>query len=63
MARLEVALGELCDHKSGDSARKMLGLDEAADSGRGIGLNSFAFALSNRGDDNGDAGRLAVYCA
>lgn len=36
------------------------GLDEAAERGRGMGLNSDAFALRIRGEEIGDAGRLAV---
>lgn len=36
------------------------GVHEAAERGRGIGLNSDAFAFNRRGDERGDAGRLAV---
>jgi hypothetical protein len=52
----------LWDHMSGDgvSARKPAGFDEAAERGRGMGLNSVAFAFKRRGEDNGEAGRLAV---
>ena len=39
------------------------GLDEAADNGRGMGLNSEALALRSRGDDRGEAGRLTANCA
>jgi hypothetical protein len=66
MARFEVALGELCAQRSGEGVsvrRYEPGTDEAAESGRWIGLNSDAFALSKRGDERGEAGRLAVYCA
>ena len=64
MARFEVALGELCAQRSGEGVsvrRYEPGTDEAAESGRCIGLNSDAFALSKRGDESGEAGRLAVY--
>lgn len=37
------------------------GLKAAADIGLGMGLNSDAFALSRRGEERGDAGKLAVY--
>jgi hypothetical protein len=63
MAKLELALVEPGAHKSGDgvSARnwdKDDGLDEAAESGRVMGLNSDALAFKCRGEDRGDAGRL-----
>ena len=66
MARLDVALGELSElwaQRSGDSERlkKPPGVVDAADRGLGIGLNSEALALSMRGEEIGDAGRLAVY--
>lgn len=63
IARLEVALSWLWDHKSGVSAlypERVAGLDEAADWGRGTGLNSVAFALKSRGEEIGDDGRLEV---
>jgi hypothetical protein len=66
IARLDVARGELWAQRSGDgvSARKRApGLDDAAERGRGMGLNSEAFAFRSRGDEMGEAGRLAVYCA
>ena len=66
MARLDVARGELWAHKSGDgvSARRRDPVwVAAADIGRGIGLNSLAFAFSRRGEDKGDAGSEAVNCA
>lgn len=58
----------LCAHRSGDgvcarSADSELVNDAARASGRGIGLNSCAFAFSNRGDESGDGGRLAANCA
>lgn len=51
--------------RSGDGvsprrAARELGLEEAAESGRGMGLNSDALALSSRGDDIGDDGRLTA---
>ena len=65
IAKLEVALGELWAHKSGDgvSALRLViqpGLDDADESGRGMGLNSEAFAFKRRGDERGDEGRLAA---
>lgn len=66
MARFEVARGELCAHISGDgvSARRSEpGWEEAEESGRGMGLNSDAFAFSEREVSNGEAGKLAVHCA
>ena len=68
MAKLDGARGELFAHRSGDgvSALKLArepGFEEAEDKGRGIGLNSCAFAFSRRGDDKGEAGRLAANCA
>ena len=36
------------------------GLEEAAESGRGMGLNSEALALRRRGDDMGDEGKLTA---
>jgi hypothetical protein len=63
MARFDGSRGELCAQRSGDgvSARKRApGLDDAADSGRGMGLNSDAFAFKSLGDEIGEAGRLAV---
>lgn len=52
-------------HISGDgvSARRAAsepGLDEAAERGLGMGLNSEAFALSSRGEDIGEDGRLTA---
>ena len=38
-------------------------MDNAAERGRGMGLNCEAFAFSSRGDEIGEAGRLAVYWA
>ena len=64
MAKLELALVEPPGaHKSGDgvSARnwdKDDGLEEAAESGRVMGLNSDALAFRCLGEDKGDAGRL-----
>jgi hypothetical protein len=65
IARLEVALRGLWAHRSGDGvsalrADRELGLEDAAERGRGIGLNSDALAFRRRGEDNGEAGRLAV---
>lgn len=62
MARFDVALRELSAQRSGDgeSARNRDPGDDAADKGRGMGLNSWAFALRSLGEDNGEAGRLAV---
>jgi len=65
IARLEVALSWLWDHKSGDGVsvrypERVEGLDEAADRGRGTGLNSVAFALKSLGEVIGDDGRLEV---
>jgi hypothetical protein len=37
------------------------GFEDAAERGRGMGLNSVAFALSSLGEDKGNQGRLAVY--
>jgi len=63
MARLELALVEPGAHKSGEgvSARncdKDDGFEEAAESGRVMGLNSDALAFKCLGEDKGDAGRL-----
>lgn len=61
-----MALSGLLDHRSGDGVSvlpypdNVAGLEEAADSGRGMGLNSVALALSSLGEEIGDAGRLAV---
>ena len=64
MARLEVARGELWDHKSGEGVserRREVGVvDAAADKGLGMGLNSLALALNRRGEEMGEAGREAV---
>ena len=51
------------DGVSARSVAREPGLEEAADSGRGIGLNSCALAFRIRGEDNGEAGRLVVNCA
>lgn len=63
IANLDVGLWGLCAHRSGEgvSARNpgnVPGLDDAAERGRCIGLNSEAFAFKIRGEDMGDAGRL-----
>lgn len=63
MAKLELALVEAGAHKSGEgvSARnwdKDDGLEEAAERGRVMGLNSDALAFKCLGEDNGEAGRL-----
>ena len=63
MARLELALVEAGAHKSGEgvSARnwdKDEGLEEAAESGRVMGLNSDALAFRCLGEVKGEAGRL-----
>ena len=42
------------------SAAREPGLDEAADNGLGIGLNSEALALSSRGEERGEDGRLTA---
>ena len=64
MASLEVGRdGGAQRSGEGVSPRKAAnepGLEEAAESGRGIGLNSEALALSKRGDDMGDDGRLTA---
>ena len=57
-----------CAHRSGDGVSARLpdkcvyapGFDEAAESGRGAGLNSDAFAFRRRGDDRVKAGRLVA---
>lgn len=57
-----------CAHKSGDGVswrrpRKLPdvpGMVEAAESGRGAGLNSAAFAFSSRGEERGLAGKLVA---
>jgi hypothetical protein len=64
IARFELVRVVLCAHKSGDgvSARRALkdvGLDDAADNGRGMGLNSEALAFNSRGEESGEAGKLA----
>ncbi len=54
---------EPCAHRSGlgVSARRPTdeydGFDAAAESGRGVGRNSCAFALRSRGELSGDAGK------
>ena len=63
MARLELALVEAGAHKSGEgvSARSWDrddGLEEAAERGRVMGLNSDALAFKCLGEDKGEAGRL-----
>jgi hypothetical protein len=63
MAKLEVARGELCAHKSGDGVSALMlakepGLEDAEERGRGIGLNSEALAFRRRGEDRGDDGKL-----
>jgi hypothetical protein len=63
MAKLEVARGELCAHKSGDGVSALIlakepGLEDAEERGRGIGLNSEALAFRRRGEDKGEDGRL-----
>src|ERR1700722_1296878 len=65
IARLELALRELCAQRPGDGGpdlkvNKGAGFEEAAESGRWIGLNSDAFAFRRRGEDKGEDGRLAV---
>jgi len=62
MARLEVARRGLWAQRSGEgvSVRSAPGLEDAAERGRGIGLNSEALAFKRRGDDMGEEGRLAV---
>lgn len=65
IASFEVGREGLWAHMSGDgvSARREAsdpGFDEAAESGRGMGLNSWALAFRIRGEDKGEAGRLAV---
>ena len=66
MARFDVALEVPCAQRSGDGVSplrldpRVPGLDEAAESGRGWGLNSWALALSSRGEERGDAGRLVA---
>jgi hypothetical protein len=52
MAKLELALNELGAQRSGDGVSalrlaKEAGLEEAAERGRGIGLNSEAFAFNS----------------
>lgn len=64
MANLDVGR-EGGAHKSGEgvsarSAASDPGLEEAAERGRGMGLNSDALALSSRGDDMGEDGRLTA---
>ena len=39
------------------------GLEEDDDKGHRMGLNSCAFAFNRRGDDKGEASRLAANCA
>ena len=56
---------EVWAHMSGEgvsprSCESEPGLDDAADSGRMMGLNSCALAFKMRGEDKGDAGRLAA---
>jgi len=63
IARLEVARGELCAHRSGDGVSALIlarepGLEDAEERGRGIGLNSEALAFKRRGEDKGDDGKL-----
>lgn len=63
MARFELALVEAGAHRSGEgvSARncdKDDGLEEAAESGRAMGLNSDALAFRCLGEVKGEAGRL-----
>jgi len=63
MAKLELALVEPGAHKSGEgvSARnwdKDDGLEEGAESGRVMGLNSDALVFECLGEGNGEAGRL-----
>lgn len=65
MASLDVGLCGLCAHISGEGVSPLradseAGLEEAAESGLWMGLNSLALALSRRGEESGDAGRLAV---
>ena len=64
MASLEVGR-EGGAHRSGEGvsprkAAKEPGLEEAAERGRGIGLNSEALALRSRGDSMGEDGRLTA---
>lgn len=50
------------DGVSARSCESDAGCDDAAESGRGMGLNSFAFAFRERGEPIGDAGRLETNC-
>ena len=66
MASLEVGLSVLWAHKSGDGVSALrpgmdAGLEDAAERGRGMGLNSEALAFKRRGDEIGEAGRLVAY--
>src|SRR3712207_31430 len=65
IARLDVGLCALSVQGSGEGVSALApireaGFDAAADSGRGIGLNSLALAFSRRGEESGEAGRLAA---
>ncbi len=65
IARLELVLSELVAQRSGDGVspripEKEAGLDDAAERGRGIGLNSVAFAFRSCGEESGEDGKLAV---
>ena len=56
---------EVWAHMSGEgvsarSCESEPGFEDAADSGRMMGLNSCALAFKMRGEDSGDAGRLAA---
>jgi hypothetical protein len=65
IARFDVTREVPWAQRSGEgvSAREpinVLGLDDAADNGRGWGRNSEALALRRRGEERGDAGRLVA---
>jgi hypothetical protein len=67
MARFDVAFELPCAQRSGDgvsalSAVNVLGFDEAAESGRGCGRKSDAFALKARWEPIGDDGKLFANC-
>ena len=64
MARLEEGRGELWDQRSGEGVSALSsepGCEEAEESGRWMGLNSEALALSEREVSSGEAGREAVH--
>ena len=63
IANLEVGLCGLCAHRSGEGVSALKpgnvpGLEDAAERGLWIGLNSEAFAFKMRGEEMGEAGRL-----